>query len=127
VNLGLVNAAILRRLSAGEGETCDGGNVEIGAPARCDGCGREAAEAGMVAHGWVVSPLSAAVPGSFCLRCASALRMLDWFVRCVECGNTIESESAAEESGWRFFPDPLGQLQPRCTGCSALAGWQRTT
>ena len=48
----------------------------------------------MVEHGWVVSPLSAAVPGSFCLRCASALRMLAWFVRCVECGDTIESESA---------------------------------
>jgi hypothetical protein len=48
--------------------------------------------------------------------------MLDWFVRCVECGDTIESESVAEESGWLFFPDPLGQLQPRCAGCSALAG-----
>ena len=95
--------------------------MEIGAPARCDGCGRQAAEAGMVEHGWVVSPLSAAVPGSFCLRCASALRMLAWFVRCVECGDTIESESAAEESGWRFFPDSLGQLQPRCGRCSALA------
>ena len=74
----------------------------------------------MVEHGWVVSPLSAAVPGSFCLRCASALRMLAWFVRCVECGDTIESESAAEESGWRFFPDSFGQLQPRCGRCSAL-------
>ena len=71
-------------------------------------------------------PLSAAVPGAL-PACASALRMLDWFVRCVECGDTIESESAAEESGWRFLPDPLGQLQPRCAGCTALAGGARAT
>jgi hypothetical protein len=96
-----------------------GGNVEAGAPARCDGCGREAVAAGMTAHGWVVSPLEAPLPGRFCLRCASALRMLDWFVRCVGCGSTIESEAAAEDGGWRFFPDALGQLQPRCPACSA--------
>jgi len=97
----------------------DGGIVEMRAPARCDGCGRGAAVAGMTEHGWVVSPLSAAVPGRFCLRCASALRMLDWFVRCVDCGATSESESVAEDNGWRFFPDPLGQLQPLCASCSA--------
>ena len=73
-------------------------------------------------HGWVVSPVTAHVPGSFCLACASALRMLDWFVRCVDCGATIESESAAEDGGWRFFPDPLGQLQPRCATCCSGAG-----
>jgi hypothetical protein len=100
----------------------DGNNVEMSAPARCDGCGRRAMAAGMTEHGWVVSPLSAAVPGSFCLRCASALRMLDWFVRCVVCGATSESESAAEDNGWRFFPDTLGQLQPRCASCSSPVG-----
>ena len=99
----------------------------MSAPARCDGCGRDAGEAGMGEHGWVVSPLSAAVPGRFCLRCASALRMLDWFVRCVECGATTESESAAEAGGWRFFPDWLGQLEPRCAACSALAGSGRAS
>ena len=91
----------------------------MSAPARCDGCGRKAADAGMDEQGWVVSPLRAPVPGRFCLRCASALRMLDWFVRCVECGASIESEAAAEDNGWRFFPDPLGQLQPRCPACSS--------
>ena len=69
-----------------------------------------------------VSPVTAHVPGRFCLACASALRMLDWFVRCVDCGATIESESAAEDGGWRFFPDPLGQLQPRCATCCSGAG-----
>jgi hypothetical protein len=98
------------------------GDVEMSAPARCDGCGRASDLAGMVEQGWVVRPLKTEVPGSFCLQCASALRMLDWFVRCVECGTTIESESAAEDTGWRFFPDPLGQLQPRCGACSAPAG-----
>ncbi len=97
----------------------NGGNVEMRAPARCDGCGRDARAAGMDEHGWVVSPLSAALPGRFCLRCASALRMLDWFVRCVDCGASVESESAAETMGWRFFPDPLGQLQPHCAACSS--------
>ena len=97
----------------------NGGNVETGAPARCDGCGRAAREAGMNAHGWVVSPLGATVPGSFCLSCASALRMLDWFVRCVDCGATVEHETVAEQSGWRFFADELGQLQPHCSPCSA--------
>ena len=59
-------------------------------------------------HGWAVSPLSAAVPGTYCLSCASALQMLDWFVRCVECGATVEDEKLAEQNGWRFYPDELG-------------------
>jgi hypothetical protein len=88
-------------------------------PARCDGCGRSAELAGMSAHGWAVSPISAAVPGTYCLRCASALQMLDWFVRCVECGATAEDEIAAEQLGWRFYPDLLGQLQPHCGLCTA--------
>ena len=70
-------------------------------------------------YGWAVSPPSAEVPGSYCLRCASALRMLDWFVRCVECGATTGSEADAERLGWRFHADELGQLQPHCGICSA--------
>jgi hypothetical protein len=89
-------------------------------PARCDGCGRSAEDADMYRYGWAVSPPAAEVPGSYCLRCASALRMLAWFVRCVECGQVVESESAAEQNGWRFHEDPLGQLQPHCPVCSAL-------
>ena len=99
----------------------EGRKLEMRAPARCDGCGRAAGAAGMAEHGWVVSPTTASVPGSFCLRCASALRMLDWFVRCVECGATVSCESAAEHAGWRFFQDPLEQLQPHCAGCSTAA------
>jgi len=96
------------------------GNLERRrAPTRCDGCGRSAEEAGMSAHGWAVSPLSSAVPGTYCLSCASALRMLEWFVRCVECGATVDDDTAAERSGWRFYPDSLGQLQPYCPLCSA--------
>ena len=89
------------------------------APAGCDGCGRTAEASGMTEHGWTVSPLSAAVPGTYCMSCASALRMLDWFVRCVDCGASVESEGTAEQQGWRFFPDELGQLQPLCGLCSA--------
>ena len=70
-------------------------------------------------YGWAVSPPSAEVPGSYCLRCASALRMLEWFVRCVECGATVESEAGAEQNGWRFYPDDLGQLQAHCGLCTA--------
>lgn len=92
--------------------------MHMTAPVCCDGCGRDAAATGMDEQGWVVSPPRAPVPGRFCLRCASALRMLDWFVRCIECGATIESETAAEDTGWRFFPDLLGQLEPRCPACS---------
>jgi len=44
--------------------------------------------------------------------------MLDWFVRCVACGATVESEADAERRGWRFHADPLGQLQPYCGICS---------
>ena len=87
-------------------------------PARCDGCGRSADETGMDRHGWAVSPPSAEVPGRYCLSCASALRMLDWFVRCVACGTSVESEADAEQRGWRFHADPLGQLQPYCGICS---------
>jgi hypothetical protein len=73
----------------------------------------------MTAEGWAVSPPSAVVPGTYCLSCASALRMLDWFVRCVECGTTVDDDAAAERSGWRFFPDALGALQPHCGLCTA--------
>lgn len=97
------------------------GNVERErAPLRCDGCGRAAESAGMTEHGWAVSPVTAAVPGTYCLRCASALRMLDWFVRCVECGATVETETSAEQNGWRFYSDELGQLQAHCALCVGL-------
>lgn len=86
-------------------------------PARCDGCGRGADAAGMTDQGWAVSPLNAAVPGTYCLSCASALQMLQWFVRCVECGATLEDEESAERLGWRFYPDELGQLQAHCGFC----------
>jgi hypothetical protein len=45
--------------------------------------------------------------------------MLEWFVRCVDCGAVVESELDAERYGWRFFPDELGQLQPHCGICTA--------
>jgi hypothetical protein len=73
----------------------------------------------MSEHGWTISPPAAAVPGTYCLRCASALRMLDWFVRCVDCGAVVENEQEAEQHGWRFFSDELGQFQPHCALCSA--------
>ncbi|HET8813131.1 MAG TPA: hypothetical protein VFM67_11085 [Gaiella sp.] len=44
--------------------------------------------------------------------------MLDWYVRCVSCGALVENETAAEDSGWRFHADELGQLQPHCPACS---------
>ncbi len=117
----LAPARILNTLSV-EGEECLGdlGNIERRrAPLRCDGCGRAAGDAGMVDHGWAVSPLTAAVPGTYCLRCASALQMLQWFVRCVECGATAEDEAAAERQGWRYYVDSLGNLEPHCGLCSA--------
>jgi predicted nucleic acid-binding Zn ribbon protein len=76
-------------------------------------------------HGWAVSPPSAEVPGRYCLKCASALRMLEWFVRCVECGEIVESESVAERRGWRFRADALGQLQPHCPACSSRLDGRR--
>ena len=75
----------------------------------------------MTDRGWTISPPSAAVPGTYCLSCASALRMLDWFVRCVDCGAVVENEVEAERYGWRFFPDELGQLQPHCGICTRRA------
>lgn len=76
----------------------------------------------MTEQGWAVSPPTAAVPGTYCLRCASALRMLEWFLRCVDCGATVEDDAAAERLGWRFFPDELGQLQAHCGLCVAARG-----
>jgi hypothetical protein len=70
-------------------------------------------------HGWAVSPVSAAVPGTYCLSCASALQMLEWFVRCAECGATVEDEAVAERHGWRFYAHPLGHLEPLCGLCAA--------
>ena len=48
--------------------------------------------------------------------------MLDWFVRCVECGATAEDENVAESLGWRFYPDQLGQLQPHCGSARRSGG-----
>jgi|GEM_PF-1783570 len=72
----------------------------------------------MIERGWAVSPISAAVPGTYCLSCASALQMLDWFLRCVECGATVENERVAERQGWRFYADQLGYLEPHCGLCA---------
>jgi predicted nucleic acid-binding Zn ribbon protein len=73
----------------------------------------------MSEHGWAVSPISAAVPGTYCLSCASALQMLEWFVRCVECGAIVEDERVAERHGWRFYAHKLGHLEPHCGLCAA--------
>jgi len=73
----------------------------------------------MTDRGWTISPPSAAVPGTYCLSCASALQMLDWIVRCVDCGAVVENEVEAERYGWRFFAGELGQLQQHYGICTA--------
>jgi hypothetical protein len=39
-------------------------------------------------------------------------------IRAPEVHEIVESESAAEDSGWRFHADELDQLQPHCPACS---------
>ena len=72
----------------------------------------------MLEHGWTISPPAAAVPGTYCLSCASALRMLDWYVRCVDCGATVESESTPRDRV-ALLSGRARPAQAHCGICSA--------
>ena len=63
---------------------------------------------------------------SHCPHCGSARQTqiarkygVARIVRCVDCGAVVENEQEAEQHGWRFFSDELGQFQPHCALCSA--------
>jgi hypothetical protein len=73
----------------------------------------------MVERGWLTRDLGSEFPGTYCLGCASLLRLVLWSEVCSACGIRVESEEAAEREGWRYFTDPLGQLVPFCAICVA--------
>ena len=77
--------------------------------------------AGMDEQGWVVSPLS-------CSRARTLLPALcvgapdARLVRALRRVRRDDRERGGGRGhGWRFFPDPLGQLQPRCPECSSAS------
>ncbi len=86
-------------------------------PAHCDGCGRDAATAGMERTGWAVRRTPASFAGVYCVACASTLRLLGTAVECIGCGRAV-SEARAEQAGWRFYSDRAGELHPYCPECA---------
>jgi hypothetical protein len=88
-------------------------------PEGCDCCGRDGEDCGMHEVGWVTRTLEAPFPGHYCLGCASTLRLVPWWERCVGCSVTIDDEEQAEAEGWRYYVNSLGELHPVCPSCLA--------
>ena len=95
-------------------------------PAGCDGCGRDAASAGMDRMGWTVRRVPQPFAGVYCGSCAQALGLLGSAIECAECGRAV-AERRAEGAGWRFFADARGELHPYCPDCNTNRFPQKTT
>ena len=88
-------------------------------PENCDCCGRDAEDCDMDEQGWLTRDGASEFPGTYCIRCASLLRLVLWAEDCASCGTEAASEDAAERDGWRYFANELGQLVPFCAACVA--------
>jgi hypothetical protein len=86
-------------------------------PVGCDGCGRDAASAGMDQTGWTVRRDPQLFAGVYCRSCASALGLLGSAVECADCGRAVALRRA-EAAGWRFYADAVGELHPYCPPCA---------
>lgn len=99
----------------GEHEDC------IITPGHCDGCGRDATACGMSELGWIAHSSVPELPGSYCVRCASSLRLIPWSECCAVCGATVDDEGVADEAGWRYYADAHGELHVFCPACAERA------
>jgi hypothetical protein len=71
----------------------------------------------MLETGWVTDDKLPAGGGTYCLRCAHLLRIVRLTEHCAWCEAPMVDESTAEERGWAYFADELGELHPCCPGC----------
>jgi hypothetical protein len=85
----------------------------------CDCCGRSAGGFGANGRGFVRRAADEPFAGTYCLDCASLLRLVLWSETCRRCGAHAASESAAERDGWRYFVGSSGRLVPCCAVCAA--------
>jgi hypothetical protein len=86
-------------------------------PTGCDGCGRNATDAGMDRHGWTVRRDPQAFAGTYCPPCAATLRLVGSAIECTDCGRAV-TERKAEAAGWRFYADARDELHPYCPVCA---------
>jgi hypothetical protein len=71
----------------------------------------------MLETGWVTDDKLPAGGGTYCLRCAHLLLIVRLTEHCAWCEAPMVDESTAEERGWAYFADELGELHPCCPGC----------
>jgi len=71
--------------------------------------------------GWVADASTSELPGSYCVRCASSLRLIPWSERCAVCGATVDNEDVADDAGWRYYADGEGELHVFCPSCAERA------
>ena len=86
-------------------------------PEGCDCCGHDAEDCGMLEIGWVTDVQLPAGGGTYCLRCAHLLRIARLTEHCAWCKTPMVDETTAEERGWAYFADALGELHPCCPSC----------
>lgn len=88
-------------------------------PEGCDCCGHDAEDCGMLQVGWVTDRGVLAGGGTYCLPCAHLLRIARLDEQCAWCETPLRDECTAEEGGWAYYADELGELHPCCPGCLA--------
>ena len=96
-------------------ESNDNGARKV--PDACDCCGRDAEDCGMLDVGWVLDVRKFAFGGTYCRGCAHLLRLIRWSEQCAWCAMPIDDEDKAEEDGWRYYSNRLGELHACCPGC----------
>ena len=95
----------------------EGGFEIVGVPARCDGCGRDALDCGMIEEGFTVRLPPSDFAGTYCSSCAGVLRLVPTVIECINCSCEVDDDDRAEWEGWRYWSDADGVLRPVCPDC----------
>lgn len=69
--------------------------------------------------GWLRDTRTLVDGGTFCVECATALRLIRWSATCTFCDRGVETEDEAERDGWGYLMDDLGVFRPFCATCLA--------
>lgn len=69
--------------------------------------------------GWLRDTRTLVDGGTFCVSCATYLRLIRWSATCTFCAQRVDREDDAERDGWGYLVDGLGLMQPFCADCLA--------
>jgi len=73
----------------------------------------------MLEAGWVIDARLFAGGAAYCRMCAHLLRIVRLAEQCAWCEIPMVEEERAEDEGWAYYADDLGDLHPCCPGCLA--------